>query len=230
MKKLMAKDAYQLLIEGVIQTEDDLLKLENRWILHCLYVGLASKRIAERLKLDDDYAEALGYVHDIGRKINHANHPIEGYRYMCSKGYPNEARSCLTHSFIDNDITLTAGEGPKGDTRAFLEQYLLEHPANMLDNIVQLCDLFCLSSGFTTIEKRLLDITSRKGVYDHSSTHFYRAMELKERIENAMGCSLYDLFPEIALEDKESSCDDYQQLITLLSSKERKQKGYKKDY
>ena len=67
MKRLVAKDALDLLYKGVINTSADLEKQENKWINHCIYVGIAAGRIASKLGLDSDYAQALGYVHDIGR-------------------------------------------------------------------------------------------------------------------------------------------------------------------
>ncbi len=202
MKKLTAKEAYALLIDGIIDDEKDLEREKNKWIRHCLYVGMAAERIAQKLNIDSDWAKALGYVHDIGRRIDHFNHPLEGYKYMCAKGYVDEARVCLTHSFIDNDISLTAGGGPKRrETYDFINDYLEKHPYDIYDNIIQMCDLFCSENGFTTVEHRLLDITERKGAYPNSYEHYQKMLELQNRLEQKMHCSLYDLFPEIG-EDK----------------------------
>lgn len=151
--KLNAKSAYQLLIDGVIQESNDFNKPENRWIKHCVFAGVAAGRIARRLGLDGDFAEACGYLHDVGRKISHPAHVVEGYRYLKSRGYDEMARYCITHSFVDNDIRLTAGGPLRTDTEALVAPYLETHPATIYDNIVQLCDLFCLDSGFTTVEK-----------------------------------------------------------------------------
>ena len=41
-------------------------------------------------------------------------------------------------------------------------------------------------------------------------------MELKERLETQMGCSLYDLFPEITPEDKARVDSDRNELVALL--------------
>ena len=212
--------AYNLLTEGIIKDENDLELDENRWIKHSLYVGEASRRIAKKLNLNEDLVLSLGYIHDIGRRINHSNHPIEGYKYMIDKGYSDYARICLTHSFIDNDINLTAGGGPNTkENYDFINSFLERSPKNIYDNIIQLCDLFCLETGFTTIEKRILDITKRKGIYDNSYNHFMKTIELKERIEEMMGCSLYDLFPEINKEDLDNIESDYLELINLLKPK-----------
>ncbi len=224
MSKLRSYEAYALLIKDVITDDNDLKSDDNKWIWHCIYVAEASRRIAYYLHLDYNYAMSLGYVHDIGRKISHQGHPILGYQYMCRMGYEEEGRSCLTHSFINNDITLTAGEGPKNNSYLFLKHYLDNHPVDIYDNIVQLCDLFCESSGFTTIEKRLLDITKRKGVTDNSHRHYQAVIELKNKIESMLGCDLYSLFPEIKKEDLDSVAIDREELLRLIDSYSSKKK------
>lgn len=217
MEKLNAKSALDLLLKDVVVTRSDLEKPENRWVKHCIYVAIAAGRIAERLRLDVDYAISLGYVHDIGRKISHPNHTIAGYKYMIENGYPEEARSCLTHSFIDNNIYNTAGGIPTPQDRFdYMNNFLKSTTLTPYDNIVQMCDLFCLETGFTTVERRLLDITKRKGVYSNSEMHFGKTMELKKRLELQMGCSLYDLFPEIDKDVLEMAPIEHEELAALL--------------
>lgn len=222
-KKLTSNKAYLLLTSDSIKERDDFFKPENKWILHSAYVGMAARRIAFKLNLDYDLAASLGYIHDIGRKFNHNNHPIEGYNYLSKLGYLNEARICLTHSFIDNDINLTAGGGPKDSkTYEFINDFLINNPVNIYDNIVQLCDLFCLENGFTTIEKRILDITNRKGIFDNSKEHLIKAIELKERIEELLGYSIYCLFPEINKDDLKNAEKDKEDILNLLEINKNK--------
>jgi putative nucleotidyltransferase with HDIG domain len=218
MEKLSAKSALDLLFKSVICTSADLDKPENKWVKHCIYVGVGAGRIATKLGLDSDYAQALGYIHDIGRKISHPNHTIAGYKYMIDEGYPEEARSCLTHSFIDNNIYYTAGGIPEGQDRfLYINSFLNGTEVTIYDNIVQMCDLFCLETGFTTIERRLLDITVRKGVFDNSLLHLEKTMELRTRLEEMMGCSLYELFPEIEHEALAQADDEHNKLVDLLN-------------
>jgi hypothetical protein len=80
-----------------------------------------------------------------------------------------------------------------------------------------MCDLFCLDTGFTTVERRLLDITVRKGVFDNSLLHLEKTMELKCRLEDMMGCSLYDLFPEIENEVLALANEEHSKLVDLLN-------------
>lgn len=217
-KKLNSEVAYELLTKDVITTTKDFKEDKNKWILHCIYSGIAAGRIAKKLGLDSDYARALGYIHDIGRKISHPKHPIEGFNYMKEFGYETAANICLTHSFIDNDITLAAGPFPSKKAYDFINPHLQEKECDIYDNIIQLCDLFCLETGFTTIEKRILDISLRKGVFPSSARHFSRAIELKKRIEQKLGCNLYDLFEEISEEDLENANVYHEKLLNLFTT------------
>ena len=133
--RITASEAYQLLLKDVVCSVEDWNRPENRWVKHCVYVGEAAGRIAECLGVDSDFAKALGYVHDIGRKVSHPRHVIEGYSYLMKLGLDEMAGSCLTHSFIDNDIHLTAGGPLRTDTEAFVAPYLNSHPATIYDNI-----------------------------------------------------------------------------------------------
>lgn len=218
-KKLNSQTAYELLTEGIITNEKDLSEDKNRWIMHCIYTGIAAGRIAERLQCDADYAKALGYIHDIGRRISHPKHPTEGYFYMKGLGYDEKAMICLTHSFIDNDITKAAGPFLPEEAYNIVQPHLFKNSPSIYDSIIQLCDLFCLETGFTTLEKRILDISTRKGVVPGSFEHFQSAINLKQRLEKAMGnISLYSLFPEISEEDLLQQEDHYNQLIELFET------------
>ncbi len=214
MTKLDSQTALNLLLKDVIIKKEDLSEDKNRWVKHCIYVGIAAGRIAEKLGLDVDYAISLGYIHDVGRKISHPNHTIDGYHYMVEHGYIEEARSCLTHSFIDNNIHNAADKvsGPQ-ERFDFMNGFLQSVELTLYDNIVQMCDLFCLETGFTTIEKRMLDIYTRKGIYDTTEPHFNKVMELKKRLEDKMGCNLYDLFPEISQQVLDSVKDDRDEIL-----------------
>lgn len=214
-----SKMALTILLQN-IKDINDLSKDENKWIMHSLYVGQAASRIAKQLNLDVDYAATIGYLHDIGRIIDHKNHVIEGYKYLDNLGYPDIARYALTHSFIDNKISNTAGGVPKDkESYDFIKNYLDNIELNIYDNIVQLCDLFCLETGYTTFEKRLLDITKRKGVFPNSWEHFKSIMELRDRIESMMDVSIYDLFSQIRQADLDSIDTDYEELKGLFESK-----------
>lgn len=249
MEKMNSKVALELLLKDVINDPSELALDKNRWVRHCIYVGIAAGRIARAIndnrenysyfkdyideygELDEDYAIALGYIHDIGRKINHPLHTTEGFKYLCDLGYESEAKITLTHSFIDNDINNSADAVSGKDRYDFINNYLKKAELTPYDNIVQLCDLFCLETGFTTVERRLLDITKRKGVYENSMLHYNKTMELLRRFEldddyqemmsQRFACSkdelgFYSLFPEISEDVLEKRHEDREELLKLI--------------
>lgn len=249
MEKLTSDVALNLLCKDVILKNEDINEYKNRWIRHCIFVGIAAGRIVRFLnnnrgnyskffglypeteELDEDYAISLGYVHDIGRKISHPNHTIMGYHYLMDAGYENEAGIALTHSFIDNDINNSADAVQGEDRYKFINSYLTTHEVTPYDNIVQLCDLFCLETGFTTVERRLLDIASRKSIYENSRHHLDKTMELLSRFEldsdykrimalelgvDDAYFSFYQNFPEISDDVLSSAREDYQRLVKLI--------------
>lgn len=258
MKKLESDTALELLCKDVINSKDDINDYNNRWVRHCIFVGIAAGRIARSLNnnrgnyskffnlfpdyesLDEDYAIALGYVHDIGRKLSHPNHTILGYQYLVDAGYPEDAGIALTHSFIDNNINNSADAVWGEDRRAFINDYLTVTKLTPYDNIVQLCDLFCLETGFTTVERRLYDIASRKGIYENSLSHLNKTMELLSRFEldpdykrimasemraSEDTFSFYSMFPEISDEELASAKEDYQKLLDLINAGMVEQSG-----
>ena len=227
MKRLNSEDALFLLEKDIINCEDDYYKPQNRWIWHSIYTGEAAGRIASKLGLNEDRAKALGYVHDIGRKIDHERHVLEGYYYLQELGYIEDSGVCLTHSFVNNDVNLVAGGLIDEKRQLFFAQYFLEHSCSIYDNIVQMCDLFCLDTGFTTVEKRLLDIYKRKGVFSNTAAHLESAMFLKESLEGAMGCSLYSLFPEMSQNDLNKVEKDYSELLDMLDKTKKSEKMHK---
>ena len=218
---MKSDEALTILLQN-IRNINDLDKPENKWIMHSLYVGQAAGRIAKQLGLDFDYATTIGYLHDIGRIIDHTNHTVEGYKYLDNLGYPEIARYCLTHSFVNNIIPNTIGRGPSNDNYEFISNYLNSIELNIYDNIVQLCDLFCMDTGYTTFEKRILDITKRKGVYDNSFGHFESIMALKDKFEKMMGMKIYDLFPQIKKEDIDNAVKDKEELFELFKKGKNK--------
>lgn len=251
MKKLDSKEALSLLFDGVIENPKELSLDKNRWVRHSIYVGIAAGRIVRAINnnyanytyfkeyldefgpLDDDYATALGYIHDIGRKISHPLHTTEGYKLLCELGHEEEARATLTHSFIDNDVNNSADGITGEDRKKAIIEYLNSIQLTAYDNIVQLCDLFCLETGFTTVERRLYDIVSRKGVYENTLAHFYKTLELKRRFEpdddyieilskeldkTIDDFSLYALFPEIPREELASQNEDRNKLLRLINN------------
>lgn len=193
MKNLTSEEALKML--------DEAEKINpGRWIIHSKKVGEAASRISEKMHLDSEKARTMGYIHDIGKRFGKkAVHTIEGYKFLKELGYSDEfANICLTHSYLNNDINCTAGgyPSPKYKGYEFRKKFIENHKYTIYDKIINLCDLFC-TNKFTTIDRRLIDVYTRRGVYSNTVYHIKSATKLKREIENKMGCGLYSLFPEI---------------------------------
>ena len=179
----------------------DLLKVAEKttthlgWIKHSICVGNTAGIIAGKLNLDVDKAKTLGYIHDIGKRTgDFHNHVLNGYNYLKDLGYDDEyCNICLTHSYLNNDIMCTAGGIP--DDIPFRTEFIKHHEYTMYEKIINLCDLMC-TNKVMTIEKRLIDIMNRRGVYENTQYHIRETYKLKEYFDSLLGYNLYDLFPE----------------------------------
>ena len=84
-------------------------------------------------------------------------------------------------------------------TQWFLESirlFFFVYFFKIYDKIINICDLFC-TNEFVTIDRRLIDVYIRRGVYDNTVYHIKSTIALKRELEDMMGCGLYSLFPEI---------------------------------
>ena len=195
--KLTSKEARELLEIERKNAKDD------RWIEHSICVGDSAGILAKALKekgynVDVDKAITLGYVHDIGKYTGESHgHVMRGYEYLKNKGYDEEyANTCLTHSYLNNDILCTAGAVPDKEKNPFLTDFIEKHEYMIEEKLINLFDLMC-TTKILTIDKRLIDIVLRKGVFSNTQYHVKETYKLKEYFDNLLGYNLYDLFPEI---------------------------------
>ena len=188
--KLTVEKAREMLEEARKETSDD------HWINHSICVGDSAGKIAEKLNLDVDYAKTLGYIHDIGKAVGEGkNHVINGYNYLKGLGYDDEyANVCLTHSYLNNDVNCTAGGIPRNIP--FRTEFIKNHEYTIYEKIINLCDLMCTDT-IMTVDKRLIDLITRKGVYENTQYHIKETYKLKQYIDEQLGFNVYDLFPSI---------------------------------
>lgn len=191
--KLNRGQALKLLEEGKVLNP-------GRWIKHSKKVGEASKRIASKLNLDTEKAEVLGLIHDIGKRYGqNSHHVINGYKFIKELGYDDEyANICLTHSYLNNDINCTAGgvPDPKSEGYEFRKEFIKNHEYTIYEKIINFCDLIC-TDKFMILEQRLIEIMTRRGVGTNTVYHIKEALKLKSELDELLGYSVYDLFPEI---------------------------------
>ena len=186
--KLTSKKSLEMLEEARGKTRND------GWINHSICVGNAAGVIAKALGLDEEKAKTLGYIHDIGKLIKFKGHVMEGYNYLKRLGYDDEyCNVCLTHSYLNNDVNCTQGEP---DSIPFRTEFIKNHEYTIYEKIINLCDLMC-TSKVVTMEKRLIDVISRRPQHKNIVYHVKEALKLKEYFDNLLGYNVYVLFPEI---------------------------------
>lgn len=188
--KLTSDKALDMLKEIEKNVED------NHWIKHSICVGDSAGKIAEELNLDVDKAKCLGYIHDIGKAVGEfSGHVMNGYNYIKELGYDDEyANICLTHSYLNNDVFCTAGGLPRDIP--FRTEFIKNHEYTIYEKIINLCDLMCTDKNLT-LEKRLIDIMVRRGVYENTVYHIKEAQKLKAQFDDMLGHNVYDLFPNV---------------------------------
>ena len=187
--KLTSKKARKMLEEAIGKTLDD------GWIYHSICVGDAASKIASSLNLDEEKAKTLGYIHDIGKLVGEFRlHVMNGYNYLKELGYDDEyCNICLTHSYLNNDVNCTQGiplDIP------FRTEFIKNHEYTEYEKIINLCDLMC-TRVVNTMDRRLIDIISRRGVCKNTEYHIKEAYKLKKYFDDRLGYNVYNLFPEI---------------------------------
>lgn len=186
--KLTSDRALEMLNEQMGKTPHD------GWIYHSMCVGRAAGVIAKALNLDEEKAKTLGYIHDIGKGIRFNGHVMEGYNYLKKLGYDDEyCNVCLTHSYLNNDVNCTQGQP---DNIPFRTEFIKKHEYTIYERIINLCDLMCMKT-VVTLEKRLIDVISRRPQHKNIVYHVKEALKLKKYFDELLGYNLYDLFPEI---------------------------------
>ena len=169
------------------------------WVKHSENVGTAAKNIAEKVDgMDPEKAHIFGLLHDIGRRVGVVNiptHIIEGYRYCLANEWDDVAKICMTHSFPL--MSREFGAEPAGEKEREIKRYIENCELDDYDRLIQLCDSLAVSYGFCILEKRFVDVARRYGLWGNTVERWNKLFELKEYFEAKMGCSVYDVLPDI---------------------------------
>jgi hypothetical protein len=172
------------------------------WIPHSRNVAFAAREIAaHHPALDPGAAHVLGLLHDIGRRegVVGMRHTIDGYRFLLAEGWPDAARVCLTHSFPYKDVRAASSTWDcTPEELAEVEAFLGAISFNGYDELIQLCDSIALPEGFCLIEKRLVDVAMRyDNLNEFTVLKWEGTFRIKQRIDAAIGFSIYDLLPGV---------------------------------
>ena len=169
------------------------------WVRHSVNTGIAARNIAEKIpRLDPEKAYIVGLLHDIGRRVGIVDiptHVYEGYRYCLEKGWDEAARICMTHSYLR--MRDEFGFEPDNEREKAIKAYIMNCEADDYDRLIQLCDSLAVDYGFVILEKRFVDVTRRYGIMEGYIKGWDTAFAIKEDFEKDMGCSIYDVLPDV---------------------------------
>ena len=168
------------------------------WVDHSKVVARTAKVIASKCSLEEDIAFSLGLLHDIGRYegITDLRHQYAGYKLMEEKGYHDNAKICLTHSFPNKDLDAYNGQNDctKEETD-FITAKMEDYQYNDYDKLIQFCDSISLPQGVCLLEVRLLDVVLRHGKINASIFDKWKAFfEIKKYFDHKCGLNIYELF------------------------------------
>jgi len=171
------------------------------WVNHSIYTAEAARNIALcHREIDPEIAYILGYLHDIGRRygVSHIRHIIDGYNFLSHMGYEDCARICLTHSFPLKNLDSYSGNKDCNDEEiGFIKEYIDAINYSVYDELIQLCDALTTTKGFCLLEKRLVDVALRYGVNELTVLKWKATFKIKEKFEDVMGRSIYELLPGV---------------------------------
>ena len=168
---------------------------------HCKNVGTIAAKLAGPLQLNVEMAQAMGTLHDIGRRFrertHQRHHSVTGYKFMKQEGFDEIARICITHCFPVHDLggywgieTYFNKQDDFDLTQKVLDQTIYDD----YDHLIQLSDMLAVHCDFVTLEKRFEDIQKRYHITDFKGwkAREQRIFELKQDVENRINQPLYD--------------------------------------
>ena len=169
------------------------------WTKHSENVGIAARNIAQKVPgMDTERAYIVGLLHDIGRRVGVVNipkHVYEGYLFCKEKGWEAVAQVCMTHSYplMEKEFAYE----PTTIEEQEIKKYILNYQCDDYDLLIQLCDSLAVDYGFCILEKRFVDVARRYGVFENMIERWNATFAIKEHFEEKMGCSIYDVLPDI---------------------------------
>ena len=148
--------------------------------------------------MDENKACVVGMLHDIGRRVGIVNipkHVYEGYKYAMDRGWDEVARICMTHSYplMKDEFDYE----PQTEEEKVIKDYIIHCQADDYDRLIQICDALATDYGFVILEKRFVDVTRRYGIMEKYIKGWDMTFKNKEYFEERMGCSIYDVLPDI---------------------------------
>jgi hypothetical protein len=145
----------------------------------------------------------LGLLHDVGRGAGGAGvadvrHILDGYSLLAERGFEDNARICLTHSFpIKQAGAFASTWNCPPEEKQFVQRYLDQVQYTAYDRLIQLCDALSLATGPCLIEQRLVEVALRHGFNDLTLDKWRAYLALRQEFDAATGTSIYRLLPGV---------------------------------
>ena len=164
---------------------------------HLIGTAILAGQFAEKFG-SKDWGYCGGMLHDIGRRVGIVNipkHVYEGYKYAMDRGWDEVARICMTHSYplMKDEFDYE----PQTEEEKAIKDYIIHCQADDYDRLIQICDALATDYGFVILEKRFVDVTRRYGIMETYIKGWDVTFKNKEYFEERMGCSIYDMLPDI---------------------------------
>ena len=166
---------------------------------HYLQVAKHAKLIAKKTKiLNSEKAYILGLLHDYGeyqeQKDRRLFHGTAGYDEMMYLGFDEVARTCLSHSFFDEQITPENYCSYDADCILRAAKIIAKNPFDDYDRLIQISDLSVAGWSATDIDKRL-DFIAQKYHISAEIISYKRkqAHKLKSYFDKLCGEDVYHI-------------------------------------
>ncbi|MDE7210814.1 MAG: HD domain-containing protein [Lachnospiraceae bacterium] len=186
-------------VQALKELETAGIRNPGPWIKHSENTGLAARNIAQKIPgMDSEKAYILGILHDIGRRVGIVNipkHVYEGYLYCMENGWEEVAKICMTHSYPLMEKEFISE--PESAEEQKIKTFISNCKCDDYDHLIQLCDSLATDYGFCILEKRFVDVARRYGIWENSVERWNATFAIKDNFEARMGCSIYDVLPDI---------------------------------
>lgn len=158
-------------------------RLEPAIVAHVAQVADMARALADGV--DENYVEACAWLHDIGRAVDHARHPLAGFELLVAEGHAGYAPPCISHYSKGRPH---ADCGPLADA-LWRACDLSTFPAE--EQVVALADFLAAGDERVTLERRHADLCKRYGRSAFIDQSLAISRELKAAWEARTGRDLY---------------------------------------
>jgi len=153
---------------------------------HTRLVAGMARAMAELWEgVEPEFVEACAWLHDVGRAIDHATHPLEGFRLLVKEGHPGYAPTCISH--------YTKGRGFDEVPNEELWRACDLSTFEPHERIVALADFMAVREKKGTIDERHADLVERYGGGEFLDGSLAIARRLKREFEERSGRDLYEV-------------------------------------